>query len=134
MESDKPCKSSSTSNFPSKKEERPKKFKGEDHKRTLYKMYYSGTGRDLWRTSDVVPRSEVALAKPDPFLTLVFSRTGAQWSAESYEGVTYVTLNLNLQVQGASNGMFQGSHGKKASIFFTNWTTWKKSALLNFQW
>lgn len=64
MESDKPCKSSSTSNFPSKKEERPKKFKGEDHKKTLYKLYYSGTGRDHWRTSDVVPHSEVALAKP----------------------------------------------------------------------
>lgn len=73
MESHKPCKNSSTSSFPSKKEERPKKSKGEEDERTLYKVYYSRAGRDLWRTSDVVPCSEVGLAKPDPFLTLVFS-------------------------------------------------------------
>ena len=100
MESHKPCKSSSISNFPSKKEERSKKSKGEEDERTLYKMYYSRAGRDLWRTSDVVPRSEVGLAKPDPFLILVFSRAGAQYSAESYKGVTYLTLNLHLQVRG----------------------------------
>lgn len=35
----------------------------------MYEMYYSRAGRDLWRTSDVVPRSEAGVAEPNPFLT-----------------------------------------------------------------
>jgi len=75
MESHKPDKNSST--FSSKEEERPKKFQREEDERTLYKMYDSRAGRELWRTSDVVPCSEVVLTKPDPFFTPVFSWAGA---------------------------------------------------------
>lgn len=77
MASHKPFKNSSTTNFLSKKEEGSNKSESKEDKRTLCKMYYSRAGRDLWRTSFVVPHSEVGLAKPSPFLTLVFSQASA---------------------------------------------------------
>lgn len=98
MESHKPFKDSSTSNFLSKKEEGPKKCKSKEDKRTLCKMYDSRAGRDLWRTSFVVPHSEVGLAKPDPFLTLVFSQPGAPQSAETDSKLKFASTRVPLMV------------------------------------
>lgn len=62
----------------------------------MYERYYSRAGRDLWRTSDVVPRSEVGRAKPDPFLTLVFSRFRVHTAKSIYIFPKLNNLEKNL--------------------------------------